>query len=338
MPEYRHLQPLLDAEEAVVIGQGNVALDVARILLSDVDDLRKTDITNYAIEALSKSKVKKVRVVGRRGPIQAAFTAKEVREQMSLAGVGFHPINSSLFPDDISTLKRQPKRILQLLQKGSATPLSLASRSWELNFLLSPTEFLPDRWLSRVGSISFERNKLEDPQFSPESKARGTGEYEQLSAQLAFRSIGYLSEPIPGLDELGIPFNSRRGLVPNQDGRVVHSSAESKEYSVIPGVYTSGWVKRGPTGVIASTMIDAFQTADAIVDDWSSGKSFMSWGDQSEKVGWEAVRQEVKSRGLRPVTWDEWRKIDAAEKERGRTLGKEREKFSDTEEMLRILD
>ncbi|TGZ82916.1 FAD/NAD(P)-binding domain-containing protein [Ascodesmis nigricans] len=338
LPEYRWLKPLLDAEDVAIIGQGNVALDVARILLSSVDELRKTDITDYAIEALSKSKVKRVRVVGRRGPLQAAFTAKEVREQLALPDVGFHPIPPSLYPEDISTLKRQPKRILQILQKGSATPLAEASRSWELNFLRSPTEFIPDGSLSRIGSINFEKNALEEPRFAPESAARGTGEYEELPAQAVFRSIGYLSESIPGLDELDIPFNARRGLVPNHNGRVLHFSSGSEEHTVIPGMYTSGWVKRGPTGVIASTMMDAFETADAIVEDWTSGQAFMSKGGEGDKGGWDAVRGEVKSRGIRPVNWEEWKKIDAAERERGKMLGKEREKFSQTEDMLAVLE
>jgi adrenodoxin-NADP+ reductase len=175
--------------------------------------------------------------------------------------------------------------------------------------------------------------------FSATSRALPTGKLEDLQADMAFRSIGYLSEPIPGFEEAGIPFNNKRGLVPNEDGRVVKPSSTAEEPGkVVPGVYTSGWVKRGPTGVIASTMYDAFETADAIVNDWVTGEREFMNAEDEEKRGWEAVEREVKARGMRPVSWAEWQKIDAAEKVRGARLGKVREKFVNEEEMLAVLD
>jgi adrenodoxin-NADP+ reductase len=343
LPEYRTLKPSLElAEEVVVLGQGNVALDVARILLTSVEDLRRTDITEYALEELSRSRVKRVRVVGRRGPLQAAFTVKELRELLSLPGVGFGPVDSSLLPGDPSSFPRAQRRILQVLQKGPKTPTELAQRSWELSFLRSPKAFLPSSTFpSRIGAIEFEENILEEPIFSPSSNVSGTGRMAIMPTDLAFRSIGYLSEPIPGFEELGIPFNEKRGLVPNENGRVVRpdTSAASGNPAVrIPGVYTSGWVKRGPTGVIASTMYDAFDTGDRIAHDWVSEKGFMEFGGEGEKHGWGAVRSEAKSRGMRPVSWAEWMKIDDAEKERGKLLGKEREKFTSQREMLSVLE
>ncbi|RPA94508.1 FAD/NAD(P)-binding domain-containing protein [Choiromyces venosus 120613-1] len=342
LPEYRNLKPELHlAEEATVIGQGNVALDVARILLSRLDDLRRTDMTEYAIEELSRSKVKRVRVVGRRGPLQAAFTVKELRELLSLQGVGFHPISPpSLLPHDPSSFPRAQKRILQLLQKGPKTSLPEAEKSWELAFLRSPRAFLPSTTNpSRIGAIQFEENTLQHPIFSPTSPATGTGETEVLKTDLAFRSIGYLSERIPGFEDLGIPFNDARGLVPNEDGRVVTPlNAKTGEPAVpVPGVYTSGWVKRGPTGVIASTMYDAFDTGDRIVEDWTGEVGFMKFGGVERKFGWEAIRNEVAERGMRPISWAQWMKIDEAEKERGKRAGKEREKFTSEEEMLAVL-
>lgn len=324
----------------MIIGQGNVALDVARILLSSVDVLRKTDITEQAVDALSRSRVKRVRVVGRRGPLQAAFTAKELREMLSIPGIGFPGVDPSLLPQDTGKLSRQQKRILQILEKGSKTPFSEAQKHWELNFLRSPSAFLPSTSDStRLGAIRLERTLLEEPAFSPTSRVHPTGEYEESRADIAFRSIGYLSEPIPGFDEAGIPFNTRRGLVPNEDGRVVKPGSNPDDRGeVVPGVYTSGWVKRGPTGVIASTMYDAFETADAIVNDWITGeREFMNAGDE-RKQGWAAVSVEAKARGMRPVSWEEWRKIDAAEKARGARTGKEREKFVSEEEMLAVLE
>ncbi|KAL7275797.1 NADPH-adrenodoxin reductase [Rhizina undulata] len=342
LPEYRDLDPDLEfGEEAVVIGQGNVALDVARVLLMDVGELKKTDITEYALEKLAtRSRIKRVRVVGRRGPMQAAFTVKELRELLSLPSVGFPPVDPSLLPpaDMVAALPRAPKRILQVLQKGPKTPNEYATKSWELSFLRSPTSFLPstgDR--SHLGAIEFAKTRLEDP-YSASSGVVTTEELEVLPAAVAFRSIGYLSEPIPGFDELGITFNTKRGLIPNEDGRVVRPLTGGGDLAVrIPGIYASGWVKRGPTGVIASTMYDAFDTADAIAEDWIGGVKFLAEGGM-EKRGWEAVRDEAKSRGLRPVSWQEWRKIDEAERERGRRKGKEREKFGTEEEMMAVLE
>lgn len=344
LPEYRNLNPRLDdfGEEAVIIGQGNVALDVARILVMSPKELQKTDITEYALETLSKSRIKRVRVVGRRGPLQASFTVKELRELLSLPSVGFPPVDPSLLPKDPSSFPRAPKRIMQVLQKGPKSPLEAASKSWELAFLRSPRAFLPSsKNPSRLGAIDFEKMRLEEPIFSPTSRATATGEAEIISTGLAFRSIGYLSEPIPGFGELGIPFNGTRGLVPNEGGRVVLplSSTSGNPAVPVPGVYTSGWVKRGPTGVIATTMYDAFDTGDIIVGDWTSGKKeFLKFGGLEKKGGWEAIKEEAKSMGLRPISWKQWQKIDEAEKERGKSVGKEREKFASEGEMLSVLD
>lgn len=305
-----------------------------------LQELRKTDITEYALEALSRSRVKKVRVVGRRGPLQAAFTVKELRELLSLPDVGFPGVDPALLPGDPGSFPRAPRRVMQVLQKGAKTPMETAGKSWELGFLRSPKAFLPSAGdAGRLGAIEFERMKMEEPVFESTSRAVGTGEREIVEAGLAFRSIGYLSEPIPGFGELGIPFNETRGLVPNEDGRVVVPLSKGGDPAVaVPGVYTSGWVKRGPTGVIATTMYDAFDTGDVIVGDWVGGRGFLEFGGEGRKAGWEAVKVEVERLGLRPVDWEGWRRIDEAEKERGRRVGKEREKFASEEEMLSVLD
>lgn len=279
-------------------------------------------------------------VVGRRGPLQAAFTVKELRELLTIPDLGFHGVSTGLLPSDPSKLPRQQKRAAQILLKGSATPLP-APKSWSLDFLRSPTAFIEDPTNpSSLAAVRFEKTSLAEPIQDPNSRATGTGEFEDIPAGLAFRSIGYLSEPIPGFEEAGIPFNSVRGLVPNEDGRVVTPGKTHPEEPgmVVPGVYTSGWVKRGPTGVIASTMYDAFETGDAIVADWVSGeREFMNSGG-GEMKGWEGVRGEVEERGMRPVSWEEWGRIEEEEKRRGEKVGKEREKFVTEEEMLAVLD
>jgi adrenodoxin-NADP+ reductase len=317
-----------------------VALDVARILLTPIELLRKTDMAQHAIDALSRSKVRTVRIMGRRGPLQTAFTAKELRELLSISSVDFRPVDESLLPPDVSKLPRQQKRIMQLLMRGSATSLPPSEKSWELRFLRTPTAFLPSGTDNKkLGAVRFEKTRLEEPAFSSDARAVPTGEFEDIPAEIAFRSIGYLSEPLAGFTEAGIPFNGTRGLVPNEDGRVVKPAGDPNALGTpISGVYTSGWVKRGPTGVISNTMYDAFETADAIVNDWVSGNRPFMNQEGGVKWGWEAVEPEVKARGGRPVSWDEWIKIDEAEKERGRKTGKEREKFVNNEEMLAVLE
>lgn len=337
LPEYSDLAPDLTAgEEAIVIGQGNVALDVARILLTDLKTLRETDITEQAIDALSRSRVKSVRVVGRRGAMQAAFTIKEVRELMNLPSVAFSPLAPAQLPPDISQLPRAAKRIMQVLAKGSASPPT-SPRSWSLDFQLSPTAFNASA-SNDLSSLTFEQTTLDPDAFDLRARATGTGAHVDLPADLAFRSIGYKSAPLTGLSELGIPFDERRGIILNdQEGRVLApGEGEEEGGRHVPGMYAAGWVKRGPTGVIASTMADAFATADRIAADWFGGAEFN--GGEGRKEGWEGVRGEAERRGCRRVSWADWRRIDEAERERGRVKGKRREKFTTIKDMLTVLD
>ncbi|EAS34150.3 NADPH-adrenodoxin reductase Arh1 [Coccidioides immitis RS] len=370
LPEYRDLKPgLASSEEAVVIGQGNVAMDVARVLLTDVDILRKTDMAEYALEELSRSKIKRVRVVGRRGPMQGAFTIKEIRELLQLPSVSFEPIPEYLFPP-VSAIKRLPraqKRITELLAKGSSTDPSTANRSGSLDFLLSPHSFhtSPKNQSSDLSYIKFTRNQLDpsDP-FSRSSRATpllgddGKAMQVDIPASVCFRSIGYQSVPLEGFEDLQIPFNASRGIIPNDgQGRIIDydsssdvkanppSSAPEAVPSHLPGLYCAGWVKRGPTGVIASTMTDAFATGDAIAADWahhvsaSSGAPAFLNSDEggSTGLGWEGVRGDAEKLGLRPTSWKDWEAIDRAEVERGKSRGKIREKFGRVEEMLDVL-
>ncbi|CZR62235.1 related to NADPH:adrenodoxin oxidoreductase, mitochondrial precursor [Phialocephala subalpina] len=335
LPEYSDLSPdLTRGEEAVVVGQGNVALDVARILLQDTSILKSTDITENAIETLQKSKVKRVRVVGRRGPLQAAFTIKEIRELMKLPSVGFEPVDESLIPQDLKSLPRPPRRIMEVLKKGSST--QNPSKKWSLDFRLSPKAFnasTPSS--SQLGSMTFEKTELDPHSFDPTARAVRIGELVDVPASLAFRSIGYKSEALAGFSELNIPFDDMSGVIPNDHlGRVVN---EDGLVTPLKGMYCAGWVKRGPTGVIASTMADAFQTADSIAEDWYSHASFLNPKD-SKALGWEGVKEEAEKRGLRRVRWEDWKKIDAVEKQRGSEKGKEREKFNKVDDMLAVLE
>ena len=325
LPEYFDLSPNLKAgDTAVVIGQGNVALDVARVLLSGVDRLKNTDISDRALQQLSESTIKEVRVVGRRGPLQASFTIKEVRELTQLPGAKLEPIDESLLPGVDVKLPRAPKRITELFRKYALS--STREGKWDgkpgtigLDFLRAPVAFINRQYSNpQVSSVLFNRTTFAEGQdpSSPGARVVNTGHQFDMEASAVFRSIGYKAEPLPGMADLGIKFDTRTGIIPNLAGRVLRGDQH------IPGLYCAGWVKRGPTGVIATTMEDGFATAELIAEDWQGGRSI--------KPGWEAL----KSRVPNATDWQDWLKIDAAEKERGRTVGKEREKFKSVQEML----
>ncbi|KAL9083290.1 MAG: hypothetical protein Q9165_008596 [Trypethelium subeluteriae] len=348
LPEYSDLNPILDrGAEAVVIGQGNVALDVARILLTDIDTLKSTDIAEHALESLSRSKVRRVEVVGRRGPMQAAFTLKEVRELMNLRGVDFQPVDPALLPLDASSLPRTPKRRVQLLSKGSPNSLDCASsidRSWALRFLLSPGSFECDPSdPNYVSQVRFKHTEIRGPNcYSSDARVEVTERDALLPASVAFRSVGYKSKPLPGIQDFGVIFDHDLGIIPNDNhGRVISPLAGpgSQTAGHIPGLYCAGWVKRGPTGVIASTMEDAFITADVIVQDWAGRALFLdSTVDSTDRLGWDNLRKVLNRAGLRPTNWSDWKRIDQSETERGRMMGKKREKVTSIADMLKVLD
>jgi len=233
--------------------------------------------------------------------------------------------------------------MMEILKKGSTLDIASAEKSWALDFCLSPTSFNP--YLadpSYIGGVSFERTTLSPDPFNPTARAIGTGEVISTAASCAFRSIGYKSEALPGFAELGIPFNDSQGFIPNdQFGRVVNDKVaweDSRTAKNLPGMYCAGWVKRGPTGVIASTMQDAFSTADVVAEDWYSHAPFLNTEHEGSGLGWDGLKDEAEKRGCRRVSWQDWQKIDAAEKERGKKKGKEREKFTKIEDMLAVLD
>ncbi|KAL2755247.1 hypothetical protein ACRALDRAFT_1071759 [Sodiomyces alcalophilus JCM 7366] len=340
LPDCSNLAPdLSKADEAVIIGQGNVALDVARILLQNIDTLRNTDIPDHALEILSQSRVRRVHVIGRRGPMQAAFTVKEVRELMKIPAVAFHPAERSLIPDNLKSLPRAPRRLMEVIVKGTPVCPSSALKSWSLDFCLSPSRFLPDEnFPDEVRTTVLERTELSS-KFDHGSQSRLTGSEVAIPSPLVFRSIGYKSTPLPGFKKLGVLFDNQRGVIMNDGwGRVLRLSASEPRGipELFPGLYCAGWVKTGPSGVIASTMQDAFGTADAIIQDWLSGKVFLRGSDSSPSPGWDGLRKELPDGGVRVVDWAGWKKIDHAEKQRGRLIGKEREKFINTGEMLQI--
>lgn len=242
------------------------------------------------------------------------------------------------------------------MAKGSANDPASSSKSWSLDFLLSP-ECL--NWSPihpyRMSHVKFSRNQLDpsDPhspsaKVTPKYLSDGNRAQVNLPANIFFRSVGYKSLPLPGLDSLGIEFDTNRGVIPNDGfGRVTSpkNTGDNEELpdgsliSHLPGLYCAGWVKRGPTGVIATTMMDAFSSADAIAADLTSQDqaSLLNAPGQSTGLGWEGVRPEVQKRGLQATSWQDWQRIDAAERDRGHSLGKSRSKFGRVSEMLNVV-
>ncbi|KAI8345184.1 hypothetical protein B0O80DRAFT_394795 [Mortierella sp. GBAus27b] len=343
---------LSQAETAVVIGQGNVALDVARILLTPLEELKKTDLTDKMIKILEKSRVKNVHVIGRRGPLEVAFTSKEFREMLHLPDTTFH-MDEALLASEMEragkTLDRPRKRLMGLLEKGIKESKPNQPKSWSLLFLRSPLGFQGEESESGSGdqktalkSIELGINRLEGD--LGHRKAVATGEKETLECGLAFRSIGYKSVGI-----LGVPFDERKGIVPNLDGKVSSPQRDPDPSRVpsfeslrplVPGLYAAGWLKRGPIGVIATTMADAYQTGDTIVADWIGGQAMLNNDQEAPKDqrSTNPVLDLLHSRGHKTVCYADWKKIEQKEFELGAKVGKPREKFLSVEEMLNVLD
>ncbi|KAM9463296.1 NADPH:adrenodoxin oxidoreductase, mitochondrial isoform 2-T3 [Clarias gariepinus] len=320
LPSNKELRPDLSCETAVVLGQGNVALDVARILLSPMDFLQKTDITQQALESLKASRVRRVLIVGRRGPLQIACTIKEVREMMNLPET-----KADMLPGDfegiaeaLKDLPRPRKRLTELILKTVKEDemRHRANKIWGFRFLRSPVEVLPDADGKKIKGIRLSVNKLKGS--GEEARALPTGLTENLECGLLISSIGYKSLPI----EHSVPFDPHSSTVPNDMGRVSQTA----------GLYCSGWVKRGPTGVIATTMNDSFETARMLLKDVDLGRLDVS----VKKAGAQEITDLLKIRGVRTVSFSEWEKINTEEIRRGEALGKSREKVLDVKEMLEL--
>ncbi|WP_405435679.1 FAD-dependent oxidoreductase [Streptomyces anulatus] len=299
---------VLDARSAVVIGVGNVAVDVARILARGAEELRATDVPRAALSALEDSRVRDVHIVGRRGPSQARFTTKELRELGTLPGarVVVDPAELALdpayaAPDGLPGALPLPavvRRNLEVLRGWSAAgePTAAdAGRRIRLRFFLRPVELLERD--GRVAGVRFART-------APDSGGgvRDTGAYEDVEAQLVLRAVGYRGVELPGL-----PFDPVRGTVPHTAGRVLRDGAPA------PGEYVAGWIKRGPTGVIGSNRSCAKETVTSLLEDAAALRRRPAADDPL------AVLREC---GLRPVEWSGWLSIERAEAELGRSLGR----------------
>lgn len=314
-PAYQDREFDLSCDCAIVIGQGNVAVDVARILTKTKDELADTDITARALDVLAESKIREVRMVGRRGPAQAAFSPVELKELGELRDCDVVVDAADLALNDasraeIEVLKwRDAKKNLELLTGFSARTEAGRSRRLVIDFHRSPQEIRG----RVVQEILMERNALTGAAGA--QRAVGTGRVDAFPCGALFRSVGYRGIPIAG-----VPFDEKAGIFPNVEGRVVHDGAP------VPGLYAVGWIKRGPSGVIGTNKPDAAETVKHVLDDASSGAG--------SKPPRGAVLELLASRNVRVVSYPQWRAIDAAEVARGAAVGKPREKFVDVDEML----
>lgn len=324
-PEYRNLPVDLSRTHSVAIaGLGNVAVDCARVLLKAADDIAPTDICSHAVEQLRNSAVKEVHLLGRRGPVQAAFTPKELREMLSLNGVQvkMDPEAFKLNPACEAEMKgtRMKKRVYDILSKALAEPRE-GDKSLYIHFLRSPVEVIGRE--GRAAEVKLEKTRLEAAlQPGEDQKARGTGEYDTIPADLVLKSIGFKSVGIPG-----VAFDSRAGVIPNKHGQVYTEDGSSFE----PGLYVCGWLKRGPSGIIGTNLVDAEQTVDTMLQTRDSFRPI-----EAGQPGAAGLRQLLQDRGVQVVSFGDWERVDAEEVKRGQALGKPRDKLTDVAEMLKI--
>jgi ferredoxin--NADP+ reductase len=324
-PDFRDEVFDLNQSAAAVIGNGNVAMDVARILASCADELRGTDIADYALEALEASRVTDIYVLGRRGPAQAAYTNAEIKELGALreADVIVLPEEAELDPLSREALEASPDRVTEanvsIISGYAQRPAEGKPRRIHMRFLLSPVELIGDAQ-GRVRAIRVVKNVLvknEDGSL----RAQATDETEEIPVGLVFRSIGYKGVALPD-----VPFDSRRAVIPNRAGRVIDPAADGAPRT---GEYAAGWIKRGPSGVIGTNKPDSIETVNTLLEDASAGDLW-----QPEAPDRAAVEQLLSDRNIEWVSYEDWLLLDQAEQERGAAENRPRVKFSRVDEML----
>ncbi len=322
-PEFRACRFNLDVERAAVVGVGNVAVDVARILCRSPEELARTDIADYALEALRASRIREVYLLGRRGPAQAAFTNPEVRElgELDACDAVCRPAEVALDPLTQAALAETPDRAtlkkVEILQGYAERPPSGKPRRLVMRFLVSPVEILGNA-AGEVAALRLVKNRLEATPAGT-LQARPTGESETLAVGLCFRSVGYKGVPLPG-----VPFNDAWAVILNERGRVLDADTRAP----VPGEYTAGWIKRGPSGVIGTNKPDAAETVECMLEDLAEDRTLRP--AEPDPAAAEAL---IRQRQPRVFTYADWRRLDEAETARGKPAGRPRIKFTRVEDM-----
>jgi ferredoxin--NADP+ reductase len=318
-PDASGLEIDLSGKRAVVIGNGNVAVDVARMLVLPRDELAVTDIADYALEAIAESPIEEAVILGRRGPAQAAYTTPELRElgELTQADIVVDPAEAELDPASAEWLASDAatptnRRNVDLTREYAAREPEGKPKRVVLRFLVSPLEIHGD---GRVEEIVVARNELVAGDDGT-MRALPTGETETIQCDLVLRSIGYRGTAIEG-----VPF-SENHTISNEDGRVVDNGEQ------VPGVYATGWIKRGPSGVIGTNKKCAYETVDHLLADAKAGGLPEPAGGKAE---FEAL---IEARGAIRVDYEGWKRIDAYERERGEAAGRPRVKVTSLDELI----
>lgn len=321
-PDYRHHQFDLTSKRVAIIGMGNVAIDCARILCQDPENLAKTDIAQHALEALRQSEVEEVFLIGRRGPVQAAFTPAEVRELLHLPKVDAVMRASDLELDEhskeeLSKASRNTKLNLEILQQIHDQGDRGNPRKLHLCFLISPTKI---EGSERVKGLELVHNEI--VKEGGVLRAKATDEVMHLNVDMVFRSIGYMGEAIPGL-----PFDDRRGTLPNDQGQLLDGVGGK----LLNQEYTAGWIKRGPSGVIGTNKQDATETVSRLKKNWQTSPT------PQPKLVQHDLLDLLKEKKSQFVSFEDWKKLDKFEVELGQQNGKSRHKICEVPEMLDLI-
>lgn len=326
-PDHRgHVFDLANARRVALVGNGNVAMDVARILLASPDELQKTDIAEHTLDVLRSSKVEEVILLGRRGPAQAAFSPKEIEEIAELHDVDVVVSEQDAALDELSAKwleadgARSQQRNVDFLQTRAALGEGDRPKKLRCRFLVAPEALLGT---DKLTGVRIQHMQLvADQSGTPRPKATGTT--EELAVDLLFKAIGYRGEPVEG-----VPFDERKGIVANLDGRVVEAPGHKPSTDVRVGHYAAGWCKRGPTGLIGTNSLDAKDTVKAMLADHADGKTLRpNAADVAALLG---------GRGIDFVTWQDWQRLDAWELQEGEARGKLRHKLASIDELMRVV-
>ena len=322
-PDFRGTRFDLGCEHVVVVGNGNVAIDVARILVLSLDRLARTDIADHALAGLRHSRVKRVTLLGRRGPAQASFTNPELREFGRLDGVSAEVDGRELELDAVSEAAIEgdavKTRNMATLRGYAESAPGDGDRVVRFRFLVSPLEIVGED--GRVAGVRIERNRLvagEDGYM----RAEGTGETGIVPCGMVVRSVGYRGKPLPV-----VPFDVRRGIVPNEGGR---GGRGAGRVEVVPGEYVVGWAKRGPSGVIGTNKADAAATVALMREDLGAGVAVRTAGRAPDLVDL------LRERGVHWVDHEGWKRLDAHETASGKAEGRPRVKLCSVAEMLEV--
>jgi ferredoxin/flavodoxin---NADP+ reductase len=327
-PDHSGLEvDLVAAERAIVIGNGNVAVDVARMLMLTADELAPTDTADHALHVLARNRVQEVVIVGRRGPAQAAFTNPELLELDELSNadvlVDKRELERALaVHDGVAEQDATARRNVEILRRYAEHEPTPGRKRIVLRFLLSPVELLAGDD-GALAAVKFVRNELV-PGGSGTLKARATDKRETIAARLVFRAIGYRGEPLAG-----VSFDEQAATILNAGGRVLDPESRAP----LPGEYVVGWIKRGPSGVIGTNKKDAQETVDALLEDLASSNGT---AHAPREPGAPAVEQLLRERQPELVTYAGWEAIDKHERALGEAGGRPRVKLTRIEEMLRV--